>query len=210
MRGVHFSFLQALCAPVKPRLLWDPLNLNRIHCLGCPGGHPSESQCSATLPRKLRRWANPWTPRGCASSAHPRVHGRAGAPGSPLGPPPQLGPLLPPAAPPSAPDPQPGRRARSHPRLRGLADRTDRPGALGMLSRGAPGSRVGSQCSAEPAGAHRERAALAAAAAAGPWRIRAGTRGESHAASSSCWQRRSLQKGRETQGLPARLASAGR
>lgn len=79
-----------------------------------------------------------------------------------------------------------------------------------MLSRGAPGSRVRSQCSAEPAGAHRERAALAAAAAARPRRIRAGTRGESHAASPSRRQRRSLQKGRESQGLPARLASAGR
>lgn len=112
-------------------------------------------------------------------------------------------PAPPPAAPPSAPDPQPGRRASLHPRLPVLADRTDRPGALGMLSRGAPGSRVGSLCAVEPAEAHGERAALAAAAAAGPRRIRAGTRGKSHAASPSRRQRRPLPRSRPAKGPPA-------
>lgn len=108
----------------------------------------------------------------------------------------------PPAAPPSVRDPQPGQQARSHPRLRGLADCTDRPDVLGMLSGGAPGSRVGSLCAAEPARAHGERAAPAAAAAAGPRRIRAGTRGESHSAPRSRPQRRLLPRSKATKGPP--------
>lgn len=86
-----------------------------------------------------------------------------GGPGIPLA---ATAPLLslPSPSPPGPPTPGQG-GARSPTRASGDSQTAARlAGALGMLSRPAPGSRVGSLClvaAAEPAGAHEERAGLA-------------------------------------------------
>lgn len=123
--------------------------------------------------------------------------------------------------------PQAGAAALSH-RASGDSQTAARPaGALGMLSCRAPGSRVGSLCAAaaEPAGAHGERAGLAAAAAGRRRRSRAGTGPEPRAepptrrprrpyprrAGAGCgWRRRGVEEPRRRRPHPRLLPRPGR
>lgn len=118
-------------APMNTSLL--PYSLeNRTRRLGRGSPRISLKQCSATLPpnRKAVPGAIPDT-WGCVGSADLRlaVGGGAGIP-------------CPTHSPARAADP--AWAARSHPRLWGLADGSEPAGALGMLSRRAPASPVGS------------------------------------------------------------------